>query len=101
MTDKAELVEQLEQRELTIGKLAGETETIGGPIQSYTHRCLVMITLIIVITLLHVHCGLVVSGEYIALYQSQREALRAKFKEKDSFIQRLISEKEAVQVRRV
>lgn len=32
------------------------------------------------------------------LYQAQREALRAKFKEKDNFIQRLISEKEAVQV---
>ena len=32
------------------------------------------------------------------LYQAQREALRAKFKEKDNFIQRLISEKDAVQV---
>ena len=32
------------------------------------------------------------------LYQSQREALRAKFKEKDNFIQQLIREKEAIQV---
>ena len=61
MADKAELVEQLEQRELTIGKLAGETETIGEPIQSYTYRCLVMIALIIVTTLLHT-CTLWIGG---------------------------------------
>ena len=30
--DKAELIEQLEERELTIGRLAGETETIGEPV---------------------------------------------------------------------
>lgn len=35
------------------------------------------------------------------LYQNQREALRAKFKEKDNFIQQLIAEKEAVQVMRM
>ena len=29
MTEKAELLEQVEQRELTIGQLSGETETIG------------------------------------------------------------------------
>ena len=29
MADKAELLEQVEQRELTIGRLSGETETIG------------------------------------------------------------------------
>ena len=41
------------------------------------------------------------AGEYVMLYQAQREALRAKFKEKDIFIQQLVSEKEAVQVVRV
>ena len=40
----------------------------------------------------------VCAGEYITLYQTQREALRAKFKEKDDFIQQLISEKQALQV---
>ena len=29
MADKAELLEQVEERELTIGQLSGETETIG------------------------------------------------------------------------
>lgn len=29
MTEKAELLEKVEQRELTIGQLSGETETIG------------------------------------------------------------------------
>ena len=29
MLEKAELVEQVEQREVTIGQLSGETETIG------------------------------------------------------------------------
>lgn len=33
------------------------------------------------------------------LYQRQREALRAKFKEKDDFIRHLISEKASLQVR--
>ena len=31
MTEKAELLEQMEQSELTIGRLSGETETIGTP----------------------------------------------------------------------
>ena len=37
-------------------------------------------------------------GEYIALYQIQREALREKFIEKDHFIQQLIADKTAMQV---
>ena len=32
MSEKAELLEQVEQRELTIGQLSGETETIGWPL---------------------------------------------------------------------
>lgn len=37
-------------------------------------------------------------GEYVALYQTQREALRAKFIEKDEFIQQLMRDKAAMQV---
>jgi len=36
-------------------------------------------------------------GDYIALYQTQREALKTKFQEKDDFIQRLMAEKAAMQ----
>ena len=34
MLEKAELVEQVEQREVTIGQLSGETETIGQSIST-------------------------------------------------------------------
>ena len=36
MSEKAELLELVEQRELTIGQLSGETETIG---QSSSYSC--------------------------------------------------------------
>ena len=39
------------------------------------------------------------AGEYVALYQTQRESLKAKFVEKDLFIERLTSEKATIQVR--
>lgn len=38
------------------------------------------------------------TGEYVTLYQNQREALRAKSREKDHFIQQLMAEKDVVQV---
>ena len=123
MADKAELVEQLEERELTIGQLSGETETIGRPDTrtpiphplpdthtpiphplpdtSYLHICGGLCSRIFVPLPPYIINGghfALSSGEYITLYQSQREALRAKFKEKDGFIQRLITEKGAVQV---
>ena len=37
-------------------------------------------------------------GEYVALYQTQREALKIKFGEKDRLIQQLIQEKAVLQV---
>ena len=38
MTEKAELLEQVEERELTIGRLSGETETIGrSPPHTHSH----------------------------------------------------------------
>ena len=37
-------------------------------------------------------------GEYIALYQMQREALQVKFQEKDRFIQEIMAEKTITQV---
>lgn len=37
-------------------------------------------------------------GEYIALYQMQREALQVKFQEKDQFIQEIMAEKTITQV---
>ena len=42
---------------------------------------------------------LFLAGEYVALYQTQRESLKAKFVEKDLFIERLTSEKANIQVR--
>ena len=42
---------------------------------------------------------LFLAGEYVALYQTQRESLKAKFVEKDLFIERLTSEKATIQVR--
>ncbi len=65
MSERAGLLERLEEEEHRILQLAGETDTI---------------------------------GEYVALYQMQREALRAKFLEKDQFIQQLTAEREAMQV---
>ncbi len=65
MSEKADLLERIQEEEHRILQLAGETETI---------------------------------GEYVALYQTQREALREKFLEKDQFIQGLMAEKEAMQV---
>ena len=37
-------------------------------------------------------------GEYITLYQTQREALKAKFLEKDRLIQQLLQEKALLEV---
>ena len=37
-------------------------------------------------------------GEYISLYQTQRESLKVKFMEKDLFIEQLTNEKAAIQV---
>ena len=37
-------------------------------------------------------------GEYVTLYQTQREALKIKFGEKDRLIQQLIQEKAVLQV---
>ena len=37
-------------------------------------------------------------GEYIALYQSQRKALRLQFQQKDSFINKLLNERSTMQV---
>ena len=39
MLEKAELVEQVEQREVTIGQLSGETETIGQSISTLYDIC--------------------------------------------------------------
>lgn len=86
MADKAELIEMVEQKEVTIGQLSGETETIGSHTAVYVGTCY----------LLPWPHPL---GEYIMLYQRQREALREKFKEKDNFIHQLISEKASIQVR--
>jgi len=36
-------------------------------------------------------------GEYIALYQSQRKALRLQFQQKDSFINKLLNERSTMQ----
>ena len=53
-----------------------------------TPSCLVTISLSPLLSL----------GEYIALYQMQREALRVKFQEKDRFIQEIMAEKTITQV---
>lgn len=37
-------------------------------------------------------------GEYVTLYQTQREALKAKFLEKDRLIQQLLQEKALLEV---
>ena len=37
-------------------------------------------------------------GEYIVLYQTQRESLKKKFEQKDNFITQLIQDKETLQV---
>jgi len=39
-----------------------------------------------------------VLGEYIVLYQTQRESLKKKFEQKDNFISQLIQDKETLQV---
>ena len=139
MLEKAELVEQVEQREVTIGQLSGETETIGQSTSTLYDICYsgkdiflykghlvlipqsegdtycetllkpssvsvvqksrIILVQVVVSDILYIPCC--TAGEYVMLYQAQREALRAKFKEKDNFIQQLVSEKEAVQVVRV
>ena len=37
-------------------------------------------------------------GEYVTLYQTQRAALRNKFKEKDEYIQQLLQDKASLEV---
>lgn len=37
-------------------------------------------------------------GEYVTLYQTQRAALRLKFKEKDFYIQQLLQDKASLEV---
>lgn len=37
-------------------------------------------------------------GEYVTLYQTQRAALRSKFKEKDMYIQQLLEDKASLEV---
>ena len=37
-------------------------------------------------------------GEYVSLYQTQRAALRSKFREKDMYIQQLLEEKASLEV---
>ncbi|XP_065918604.1 golgin subfamily A member 2-like isoform X2 [Dysidea avara] len=64
MTEKADLLDQLQQYEHVNIQLASETETI---------------------------------GEYIVLYQTQRESLKKKFDQKDRFITQLIQDKETLQ----
>ena len=39
MSEKAELLEQVEQREVTIGQLSGETETIGQSTSTLYNTC--------------------------------------------------------------
>ena len=39
-----------------------------------------------------------ISGEYISLYQSQRQALRLQFQQKDSLINKLLNERSDMQV---
>ena len=46
----------------------------------------------------YIFLSISISGEYISLYQTQRESLKAKFLEKDLFIQQLTNEKAVVQV---
>ena len=48
--------------------------------------------------LYNVHPSVVLAGEYISLYQTQREALRAKFQEKDTFIQHLVVDRTSMKV---
>lgn len=92
MSEKAELVDLLQEREHLIVQLAGETETIGGwrgvSGREWGRPQRVVYHLFSV-----VH-----AGEYIALYQKQRDALRAKFQEKDTFIQHLVVDRTAMQV---
>ena len=37
-------------------------------------------------------------GEYVTLYQTQRAAMRSKFKEKDTYIQQLLEDKASLEV---
>ena len=41
---------------------------------------------------------MLISGEYISLYQSQRQALRLQFQQKDTLINKLLNERSDMQV---
>ena len=41
---------------------------------------------------------ILITGEYISLYQSQRKALRLQFQQKDDFINKLLNERADMQV---
>ncbi len=65
MTEKADLLEKLQENEHLIVQLSHETETI---------------------------------GDYISVYQAQRDAMKNRFREKDQCIEQLTQERVSMQV---
>ena len=82
MTEKADLLDQIQHYEHVNVQLENETETIGKIVAGYISSQLLLQSV----------------GEYIILYQQQRESLKKKFEQKDCFITQLIGEKETLQV---
>lgn len=102
MAEKAELLEQLQVKDHVVMQLSGETETIGqviykcalcaGSCSKYicaeVHMCAPLFILKMFVSI----------GEYISLYQLQRQALKSKFMENDRFVQQVMAEKASMQV---
>ena len=81
MHENAELKERIQDLEHTILQLQNETDTIGR-----------------IFFLIQTNISLIKIGDYIHLYQQQREQLQKRYQEKDEYIKQLTQDRIHLQV---
>lgn len=100
MQEKVDLKERVEELEHRCIQLSGETDTIG---EAAAAAAVLLVavgsslcrTLTVMLTC---HFFGVLTGEYIALYQSQRAIMKQKHHEKEQYISMLAQDKEEMKV---
>lgn len=99
MREKADLVDKAENLEHIIMQLQGESDTIGNLAFSnwyfryYRYHCKRKVWLTSECNSVYRDTFLVITGEYVTLYQTQRSILRQRTAEKDSYIYQLAHER--------